>query len=112
MTGKARDGLKGRVLSLADLVDYQAGTVASRMVVNNPAGSITIFSFDQGEGVSEHTAPFDSVVTILDGEAGVWIGGTTHAMTADQTIVVPANVPHAFSATTPFKMALVMIRGE
>ena len=111
MTGKGRNDLRGRVLRLADLVHYQPGAVSSRMIVNNPAGSITLFSFDQGEGISDHAAPFDSVVTILDGEAGVWIGGTTHAMTVNQTIVVPANVPHAFSATTPFKMALVMIRG-
>lgn len=110
MTGKGRSDLRGRVLRLADLVQYQPGAVSSRMIVNNPAGSITIFSFDQGEGISDHAAPFDSVVTILDGEAGVWIAGTTHAMTAGQTIVVPANVPHAFSATTPFKMELVMIR--
>jgi quercetin dioxygenase-like cupin family protein len=111
MTGTAREELGGKVLRLAELVDYRPGTVASRMIVNNPAGSITIFSFDEGEGLSEHTAPYDAVVTILDGEAEVWVAGTTHQMTAGQTIIFPADVPHALSATTPFKMALVMIRG-
>jgi quercetin dioxygenase-like cupin family protein len=111
MTEQAHAELMGKALRLADLVDYRSGTVASRMIVNNPAGSITIFSFDEGEGLSEHTAPFDAVVTILDGEAEVWVAGTTHAMTAGETIIFPANVPHALSATTPFKMSLVMIRG-
>ncbi|MEN6342899.1 MAG: cupin domain-containing protein [Methanospirillum sp.] len=103
--------LEGRVIRLGELVDYQQGTVASRMIVNNPAGSITVFSFDEGEGLSEHTAPFDAVVTILDGEAEVWVAGETHRMTSGETIIFPANVPHALSAVTPFKMALVMIRG-
>ena len=111
MSEKTREELGGRVLRLGELVDYRPGTVASRMIVNNPAGSITVFAFDEGEGLSEHTAPFDAVVTILDGEAEVWVAGTTHAMTAGETIIFPANVPHALSATTPFKMALVMIRG-
>ncbi len=111
MSTHSREELGGRVLRLEDLVDYRAGTVASRMIVNNPAGSITIFSFDEGEGLSEHTAPFDAVVTILDGETEVWVAGETHQMKAGETIIFPANVPHALSAVTPFKMALVMIRG-
>lgn len=111
MTAKARKELGGRVIHLSDLVEYQPGTVASRMIVNSSAGSITIFAFDEGEGLSEHTAPFDSVVTILDGEAEVWSADETHQMTAGETMIFPANVPHAFTATTPFKMSLVMIRG-
>jgi quercetin dioxygenase-like cupin family protein len=111
MSDRTREELGGKVLRLTELVDYQPGTVASRMIVNNPAGSITIFAFDEGEGLSEHTAPYDAVVTILDGEAEVWVAGTTYQMTAGETIIFPANVPHALSATTPFKMALVMIRG-
>jgi len=101
----------GRVLRLEELVEYRSGTVASRMIVNNPAGSITVFSFDEGEGLSEHTAPFDAVVTILDGETEVWVDGVTHQMKAGETIIFPANVPHALSAVTPFKMSLTMIRG-
>lgn len=107
---KKREELKGKVLVLKDLVDYQAGTVASRMIINRKAGSITLFSFDEDEGLSEHTAPYDAVVTILDGECEVWVAGTTHQMKEGETIIFPANVPHALSATTRFKMLLTMIR--
>jgi quercetin dioxygenase-like cupin family protein len=110
MTGTSHDVVKGKVIHLRELVDYQEGTVASRMIINKPVGSITIFSFDAGEGLSEHTAPFDAVVTILDGECEVWVGGETHAMKEGDTIIFPANVPHALSATARFKMALTMIR--
>lgn len=107
---KKRDELKGKVLVLRDLVNYQDGTVASRMVVNRKAGSITLFSFDEDEGLSEHTAPYDAVVTILDGECEVWVAGTTYQMKEGETIIFPANVPHALSAVTRFKMMLTMIR--
>lgn len=110
MTTEDREELKGQVLVLKDLVAYQEGTIASRMIINKKAGSITIFSFDENEGLSEHTAPYDAVVTILDGECEVWVGGKTHQMTAGQTIIFPANVPHALSATSRFKMMLTMIR--
>ncbi|MDH7491855.1 MAG: cupin domain-containing protein [Methanolinea sp.] len=112
MARESRKDLRGQVFALKDLVEYQPGTVASRMIINNKAGSITVFSFDKDEGLSEHTAPYDAVVTILDGEAEVWVGGETHAMKEGQTIIFPANVPHALSATTRFKMALTMIRGS
>jgi len=105
-----RTELQGKVLRLADLVAYQDGTVASRMVVNKPAGSITLFSFDEDEGLSEHTAPYDAVVTILDGECEVWVAGETHQMSEGETIIFPANVPHALSAVTRFKMSLTMIK--
>ncbi len=107
-TGRAE--LRGKVLNLADLVQYQEGTVASRMIVNRKSGSITLFSFDENEGLSEHTAPYDAVVTILDGECEVWVGGTTWQMKAGETIIFPANAPHALSAVTRFKMMLIMIR--
>ena len=107
---KKREELKGKVLKLAELVNYQEGTVASRMVVNRKAGSITLFSFDENEGLSEHTAPYDAVVTILDGECEVWVAGQTYQMKAGETIIFPANVPHALSAITKFKMSLTMIR--
>lgn len=107
---KGKEELKGKVLRLKDLVSYQEGTIASRMIVNRPAGNITIFSFDEGEGLSEHTAPFDAVVTILEGECEVWVGGETHLMKEGETIIFPANVPHALSAITRFKMMLTMIR--
>jgi len=107
---KKRDELKGKVLTLKDLVEYADGTVASRMVINRKSGSITIFSFDENEGLSEHTAPFDAIVTILDGECEVWVAGKTERMKTGETIIFPANVPHALSAITKFKMSLVMIR--
>ncbi len=108
--GKKREELRGMVLSLKDLVDYQEGTVASRMIVNTKAGSITLFSFDENEGLSEHTAPFDAVVTILDGECEVWVQGETYQMKEGDTIIFPAHIPHALSAITRFKMSLTMIR--
>ena len=109
-TGKKRDELRGKVLTLKDLVDYQDSTVASRMIVNTKAGSITLFSFDEDEGLSEHTAPYDAVVTILDGECEVWVQGVTYQMKEGDTIIFPAGVPHALSAITRFKMSLTMIR--
>jgi quercetin dioxygenase-like cupin family protein len=105
-----RDELLGKVLSLKDLVAYQGGTVASRMIIMREAGNITLFSFDKGEGLSEHTAPFDAVVTILDGECEVWVAGETHRLKEGETIIFPANKPHALSAVTRFKMMLTMIR--
>lgn len=105
-----RAELRGKVLNLKDLVEYQDGTVASRMIVHQKVGSITLFSFDEDEGLSEHTAPYDAVVTILDGKCEVWVAGTTYQMREGETIIFPANVPHALSATTRFKMMLIMIR--
>lgn len=110
MSEDKRAELRGKVLRLADLVAYQDGTVASRMIINKPSGSITLFSFDEDEGLSEHTAPYDAVVTILDGECEVWVAGETHRMREGDTIIFPANVPHALSAVTRFKMSLTMVR--
>ncbi|MBI0581991.1 MAG: cupin domain-containing protein [Methanomassiliicoccales archaeon] len=107
---KRKDELHARVLNLGDLVAYQDGTVASRMLINKKAGTVTIFSFDESEGLSEHTAPYDALVTILDGECEVWVGGHTFEMKQGESIVLPANVPHALSAVTRFKMMLTMIR--
>ena len=107
---KKRGELLGKVLNLRDLVSYQDGTVASRMIISRKAGTITLFSFDENEGLSEHTAPFDAVVTILDGECEVWVAGSTFRMKEGETIIFPANVPHALSAITKFKMQLVMIK--
>jgi quercetin dioxygenase-like cupin family protein len=108
---RSREDLVGRVLSLKDLVAYQEGTVASRMIVFQDAGNITLFSFDRGEGLSEHTAPFEAVVTILEGECEVRIAGEPHRLKEGDTIILPANKPHALSAVTRFKMMLTMIRG-
>jgi quercetin dioxygenase-like cupin family protein len=107
---KKREELKGIVIHLQDLVSYADGAVASRMVISRKAGNITIFSFDENEGLSEHTAPFDALVTILEGECEVWVAGQTFQMKTGETIIFPANVPHALSAITKFKMSLTMIK--
>ena len=107
---KKREELKGRILHLKDLVSYNDGTVASRMIISRKAGNITLFSFDANEGLSEHTAPFDAVVTILEGESEVWVSGETFTMKEGDTIIFPANAPHALSAITKFKMSLTMIK--
>lgn len=95
---------------LADIVQYQAGSVVSRVLHKTPSGTVTVFAFDAGEGLSEHTAPFDALVHILDGEAMVTVGGAPQRVTAGQMIRLPAQVPHALQAPVRFKMLLVMIR--
>ncbi|MBP2146678.1 quercetin dioxygenase-like cupin family protein [Methanofollis sp. W23] len=105
-----RSELKGKVLHLKDLVEYQPGTVASRMLVTRPAGNITLFSFDEEEGLSEHTAPYDAVVTVLEGECEVTLGAESHRLQEGETIIFPAHVPHAVAAVRRFKMMLTMIR--
>jgi quercetin dioxygenase-like cupin family protein len=107
---RERSEMQAKVMRLKDLVAYQEGTVASRTLVNKKAGTITIFSFDKDEGLSEHTAPYNALVTILDGEAEIWIGGQTFQVKEGESIILPANVPHALSAITRFKMMLTMIR--
>jgi quercetin dioxygenase-like cupin family protein len=100
----------GQAVALADLVAYQPGAVVSRTLVKKNAGTVTLFAFDVGQGLSEHTAPFDALVSILDGEAELTIGGKKVAARTGQSVLMPANVPHALSATAPFKMLLVMVR--
>jgi quercetin dioxygenase-like cupin family protein len=97
-------------VNLASLVEYQTGSVVSREVVKKPTGTVTVFAFDAGEGLSEHTAPFDALVHLLDGEAEITIGGKPVAVKAGDMVVMPANVPHALKALKRFKMLLVMIR--
>ena len=96
---------------LAELVAYQDGAVVSRALVNQKAGTVTLFAFDAGQGLSEHTAPFDALVFLLEGEAEIAIGGQPHRLQAGEIILMPANVPHAVKAQTRFKMLLIMIRG-
>jgi quercetin dioxygenase-like cupin family protein len=102
-------GFEGVVLASA-LVTYQPGTVVSRTLVRKPAGTVTAFAFDAGEGLSEHTAPFDALVLNLEGEADISIAGASHHLGAGQLLKLPAGQPHAVKATTPFKMLLVMIK--
>ena len=102
--------LIGKALSLDELVQYQADSVVSKTLIDKKIGTLTLFSFDAGQGLSEHTAPFDAYIQIVDGEAEVTIEGELHTVTAGQMIIMPANKPHAVKAVKPFKMLLVMIR--
>ena len=94
----------------ASLVDVQPGAVVSRELISKPQGTVTVFAFDQGQGLSEHTAPYDALVQALEGTVRITLGGVEHEVEEGQLIIMPANVPHALSALTPFKMMLVMIR--
>jgi quercetin dioxygenase-like cupin family protein len=95
---------------LADLVNYQAGSVVSRTIVKRPMGTVTLFAFDEGEGLSEHTAAFDALAHVLEGEAEIIISGKPIRTKAGEAVLMPANQPHALKAITRFKMALTMIR--
>jgi quercetin dioxygenase-like cupin family protein len=106
----ATDGLRGKVLDLAELVQYQEGAIVSRTIIQRDIGTVTLFAFDRGESLSEHTAPFDAMVQVLDGEAEVTIEGNPLAVAAGQMVIMPAHKPHALRATGRFKMMLVMIR--
>lgn len=107
---RKRQDLVGKVLAVNDLVRYQDGTVASRMIVFKKTGTITLFAFDAGEGLSEHSAPFDAVLTVTDGEAAVTIAGAPFTVRPGEMIILPANIPHGVQARQRFKMTLSMIR--
>jgi len=104
------DELKAQSLGLKDLVGYQDGSVVSRTLIDKPTGTVTLFSFDKGQGLSEHTAPFDAMVNVVDGEAEVMISGEPHTVNEGEMIIMPANKPHALRAHKPFKMLLVLVR--
>ncbi len=95
---------------LADFISYQKGSVVSREIIRKPAGTVTVFAFDKGQGLSEHTAPFDALVQVLDGKAEVKIAGQLFEVKAGEFIVLPAGKPHALQAVSRFKMLLTMIR--
>ena len=104
--------LTSRNTNLAGLVDYQAGNVVSRMIIERSAGTVTLFAFDKGEGLSEHTAPFDALVHIIDGEAVVTINGKRLIVENGEAVIMPANEPHALKAPKRFEMMLVMIKNS
>jgi len=104
------ENLLGKVLNLANLIEYQEGSVVSRTLIDKKTGTLTIFAFDKGQSLSEHTAPFDALVYILDGKAEVVISKEPSTLKQGQIIIMPANEPHALRALDKFKMALVMIR--
>ncbi|GJQ34156.1 MAG: cupin domain-containing protein [Anaerolineales bacterium] len=101
---------KSQVLNLAEMVNFQEGSVVSRQVTKAEAGNVTLFAFDKDQGLSEHTAPFDALVQIIEGEAEVTISGTPYQLKTGDAIIMPANEPHALKAIQKFKMLLTMIR--
>lgn len=107
---KEQEDIRGKVLKAKDLVGYDKGAVVSRTIIEKKTGTVTIFSFDEGQGLSEHTAPFDAMVEILDGEAEITIAGKPNKVQAGEFMIMPAGEPHALKAVKKFKMALVMIR--
>ena len=102
-----------KVHDLKDMLQYQDKSIVSRMLAKNSGGSVTLFAFDRGEGLSEHTAPFDALVIGVDGKAEVSIAGTPYTVAEGQTLLLPASIPHAVNPVGRFKLTiLVMIRGE
>jgi len=96
--------------NLVNLVDYQDGAVVRKEIIKKEKGTVTIFAFDKGQGLSEHTAPFDALVYIMDGSAEIYIAGKANLLKTGQIIIMPANKPHALKAVERFKMLLVMIK--
>ena len=99
------------VSNINDLVEYQSESVVSKTLIKGEKGSVTLFAFEQGQGLSEHTAPFDAFVHVTDGEAEVTVAQESQVVQAGQMIILPANIPHALQANIPFKMVLVMVKG-
>ena len=95
---------------LTDLVDYQQGSVVSRTIMKEKTGTVTAFAFDEGQGLSEHTAPYDALVHVIDGEAKITVSGETLELGQGEVVILPANQPHALEAAQRFKMVLTMIR--
>ena len=112
MTVAKKGKMNAKAFSLAGAVDYSKDSIVSRVLAENKAGTITLFAFDAGQGLSEHSAPFDAVVQIVEGEAELKIGGKFVRARAGEMVVMPANVPHAVRAKSAFKMLLTMLRAK
>ncbi len=104
--------LEGNVINAGDLLAYQDEAVVSRMIIKQESGSVTMFAFDKGQGLSEHTAPFAALVHVLDGEVAILIDGNLSHLKTGEMIIMPANKPHSLKAVTPFKMMLIMIKDK
>lgn len=105
-----KEKLRAHAVSLDDFIDYHTDSVVSRMVLNKKSGTVTLFAFDEGQSLSEHTAPFDALVYILSGEAVITISGKSLQAKEGEMVILPANIPHAVQAVKKFKMMLTMIR--
>ena len=106
----SNNSLKEKVSNLIDLVEYQDDTVVSRTLIDKTAGTVTLFAFGENQGLSEHTAPFDAIVSLIDGEAEITIAENKHHLKQGEMIIMPANIPHALKAMKKFKMLLIMIK--
>lgn len=106
------DDLKGRTIKIGSLAEYQKGSIVSREIIKKEVGTVTIFAFDRGQGLSEHSAPFDAMVQIVEGIAEITISGKINIVKKGELIIMPANDPHALFANEPFTMILTMIRSE
>ena len=106
-----REDIQSVVGPIVGLVSYQSGAVVSRTILKKDAGSVTLFAFDRGQGLSEHSVPHDALVLVVEGRAQITVGGALHELAAGDTILMPATVPHAVQAVERFKMALIMLRG-
>ena len=104
--------LKAKSFNINNLIDYQKKSVVSREIIKKETGTVTIFAFDKGEGLSEHTAPFDAMVQVIDGTAEIIISGNKNVVQKGEMIIMPGNVPHALNALEKFKMVLTMIRSN
>ena len=104
------DNVIGEVLNLEGMLDYQEGSIVSRALIDKDIGSVTLFAFDKDQGLSEHTAPFDALVQVIDGKVDITISGKKFNLTKGQAIIMPANEPHALKALEKFKMMLTMIK--
>ncbi len=103
---------KGKKFVYTDSIDYAKDSVVSKIVLKKETGNLTLFAFDKGQGLSEHTAPFDAMVFIVDGEADIIIDGKSNVLKVGETIIMPANISHALKATEQFKMLLTMIKSK
>ena len=110
MKQEAAEKLIAQQVNAKDLLDYQEGSVVSRTIIDKQTGTVTLFAFDEGQGLSEHTAPFDALVHIIDGEAEITISGKGIHAKGGEMVIMPANEPHALRALSRFKMILTMIR--
>ncbi|MGQ9718363.1 MAG: cupin domain-containing protein [Nitrososphaerales archaeon] len=103
---------KGKAVNLRDLIDYQEGSIVSRTIIVRETGNVTLFAFDSGQGLSEHTVPFDALVYLVEGEGEFVIGGKPLRLKEGEMVVMPANIPHIVRAKKRFKMVLVIIRSQ
>jgi quercetin dioxygenase-like cupin family protein len=102
---------KAEILKLASLISYQAGSIVSRQITRADGGNVTLFAFDQDQELSEHTAPYDALVHVLEGQVEIRISGKSFILADGEAIIMPANAPHALKAVEPYKMLLTMIKG-